>query len=345
MNASVLKQGQIFKNYKEICNHIEEPMKTGKSKQLQLVDWNRYFTYNKDGNKFVIVEVFEKELEKVANYTSNNIKNIKLMIDYLMSKHDIAVGQYFSMTTWYCDQLELLNKDVCNIVYQSSDEISEFCRINSVNDKLLSKYVSATKSILKDMLLKALNYMQKKQLVTFEYGHMFIYKLSRKSLGYFCTDELNEIIITNETSICNEMNVAHNLSKKLKGRQNLLVIYGNEELTKEFNDKKVKMLMHEEDAVNTCNNAIQDYYGDFYEFINEDHPILSYYAGISINELEEIDANTIELAYKLSDNIKQRVRKQLHITNDAETIEHLLFRYNNKDESDLEDILNIFKGE
>ena len=38
-----INEGQIFKNYKKLCEYLEEQVRTGKSKQLQLKDWNRYF--------------------------------------------------------------------------------------------------------------------------------------------------------------------------------------------------------------------------------------------------------------------------------------------------------------
>lgn len=33
-----INEGQIFKNYKKLCEYLEEQVKTGKSKQLQLKD-------------------------------------------------------------------------------------------------------------------------------------------------------------------------------------------------------------------------------------------------------------------------------------------------------------------
>ena len=51
INTNALKTNQTFKNYKELCEYLDEPIKTGKSKQLQLKDWERYFSYEKEGKK------------------------------------------------------------------------------------------------------------------------------------------------------------------------------------------------------------------------------------------------------------------------------------------------------
>ena len=49
MDINNLKKGQVVKNYKEMCLVLQEEIKTGKSKQLQLKDWERYFSYHKEG--------------------------------------------------------------------------------------------------------------------------------------------------------------------------------------------------------------------------------------------------------------------------------------------------------
>lgn len=62
-----IKVGQVFKNYKELCNALNENVKSGKSKQLQLKKWERYFSLSKDGNKFIINEIFAEPKEKINN--------------------------------------------------------------------------------------------------------------------------------------------------------------------------------------------------------------------------------------------------------------------------------------
>ena len=91
--------GQEFKNYKELCAYLGEQEKGGKSKDLQIKDWERYFSFEKQGHKFIITDVYDIPKEKVRkqrkvedkprkkykteNYTSNNNKNIKPMIELL----------------------------------------------------------------------------------------------------------------------------------------------------------------------------------------------------------------------------------------------------------------------
>ena len=54
--------------YKELCTIRGESVKTGKSKQLQLKDWQRYFTWeNPTKQTFLITEVYDVPFEKIDN--------------------------------------------------------------------------------------------------------------------------------------------------------------------------------------------------------------------------------------------------------------------------------------
>lgn len=58
MNTANLKVGMTIKNYKVLCGMLGEKTKTGKSKQLQLEDFKRYFEYdNSNGNTFIITGI------------------------------------------------------------------------------------------------------------------------------------------------------------------------------------------------------------------------------------------------------------------------------------------------
>ena len=64
---------KTYKNYKELCGILEEPIKGGKSKQLQMKEFERYFKYHKEGNKFIIDKIFQKPKEKMNTKSSNGI--------------------------------------------------------------------------------------------------------------------------------------------------------------------------------------------------------------------------------------------------------------------------------
>ena len=64
-NMNNVNLGQEFKNYKELCAYLGEQEKGGKSKDLQIKDWERYFSFEKQGHKFIITDVYDIPKEKV----------------------------------------------------------------------------------------------------------------------------------------------------------------------------------------------------------------------------------------------------------------------------------------
>ena len=309
-----------FKNYRKICEYLHEPIKTGKSKQLQLKDWKRYFEYERDGNAFVITKVYDAPKEKIrkaindtSNYTSNNTKNIQSMIAYLQAKFDLD-DNWYSFTDWYCEKLELMHKGICNAVYHP-DEIDAVCEEYNISDsKLFCEYVSAAKSELKNMFLKALAYLDKKKKITYHDQYKFTYQLGKRTKGNVITDSLNEQIEENETTVCNDMNEDYKLSKKMKGRQLLKIIYSKEKLTKEFKELSLGMLQDDDYAINVLNCELSDQHPTFhpdYCSICKERPLISYYRGISITDMELAESDPECLALDITNRIRTKVRKSL----------------------------------
>ncbi len=359
-----------FKNYRKICEYLHEPIKTGKSKQLQLEDWKRYFEYERDGNAFVITKVYDAPKEKIrkaindtSNYTSNNTKNIQSMIDYLQAKFDLD-DNWYSFTDWYCEKLELMHKGICNAVYHP-DEIDAVCEEYNISDgKLFCEYVSAAKSELKSMFLKALAYLDKKNKITYQDQYKFTYQLGKRTRGNVITDVLNERIEENETIVCNDMNEDYKLSKKMKGRQLLKIIYSKERLTKEFKELSLGMLQDDEYAIDKLNCELSYQHPTFhpdYSSICKDRPLISYYRGIAISDMELEESDQDCLALDITNRIRTKVRKSLVKSyrkpvelSDLKAIEKALFQqYYDKidediillaDNNDASDIEQIFGG-
>ena len=373
-NMNNVNLGQEFKNYKELCAYLGEQEKGGKSKDLQIKDWERYFSFEKQGHKFIITDVYDIPKEKVRkqrkvedkprkkykteNYTSNNIKNIKPMIELLSELlGSCEYNEVFnSYTSWYCDVLSLFDRKTSDSIYESARSLEHTCQkygISNVN--LYKDYISTTKSLLKDMLLKSLKHMEKKELIKYDVCYQFGYKLGVRTsvTGKFVTECLNDTIQENETTVCDAMNEEHLLSEKMKGRQLLFMIYNKEDLTNQFTEMKLQSLMEDKATVDKMNDCLIDYMVEYEgkhpdeitRIDNDKHPLLYYNQGIRINEiLDDLERyNVDELRVQIADNLCGRVREKLkakHYTNkwtdevihpyqycesDFDTIEKLLY--------------------
>ena len=374
--------GQEFKNYKELCAYLGEQEKGGKSKDLQIKDWERYFSFEKQGHKFIITDVYDIPKEKVRkqrkvedkprkkykteNYTSNNIKNIKPMIELLSELlGSCEYNEVFnSYTSWYCDVLSLFDRKTSDSIYESARSLEHTCQkygISNVN--LYKDYISTTKSLLKDMLLKSLKHMEKKELIKYDVCYQFGYKLGVRTsvTGKFVTECLNDTIQENETTVCDEMNEEHLLSEKMKGRQLLFMIYNKENLTNQFTEMKLQSLMEDKATVDKMNDCLIDYMVEYEgkhpdeitRIDKDEHPLLYYNQGIRINNIiDDLDRhNPDDLRKQIAENLCNRVRlkmKYKHYTHkwtgeiiypyqycesDFDKIEKLL--YNCKKENDI----------
>ncbi|MEY9867734.1 hypothetical protein ABIE66_003113 [Peribacillus sp. B2I2] len=67
-------------------------MKTGYSKQAQLKEWEGYFTYLKDKNKFIIKKILDDPIVKVEHRGGNNklayADKMYEMLTYILSKQE-----------------------------------------------------------------------------------------------------------------------------------------------------------------------------------------------------------------------------------------------------------------
>ena len=118
---NLLSEGQVFKNYKALCLYLGEEIKDGKSKNIQLKNWERFFTWERNKNEYIIKEIKEtpqsrvdKRKEKELGGYSDIINTI--MIYMLMyGKRDNPYGYSYTKTQLRKDVLKLVNKDYYNI--------------------------------------------------------------------------------------------------------------------------------------------------------------------------------------------------------------------------------------
>lgn len=358
--------------YPQICETVGWKQTTGDSKIAQIreiEDANEYYhPINKKTHKPKKSYIFTRKLRDMVepskeNSAGNNRKNIQPMIEYLQAKFDLD-DNWYSFTDWYCEKLELMHKGICNAVYHP-DEIDAVCEEFKISDdKLFCEYVSAAKSELKNMFLKALAYLDKKNKITYQDQYKFTYQLGKRTRGNVITDVLNERIEENETIVCNDMNEDYKLSKKMKGRQLLKIIYSRERLTKEFKELSLGMLQDDEYAIDKLNCELSYQHPTFhpdYCSICKERPLISYYRGIAITDMELEESDQDCLALDITNRIRTKVRKSLMKSHrkpmelsDLKAIEKALFQqYYDKidediillaDNDDASDIEQIFGG-
>ena len=159
MNILELKQGQVYKNYKALCEQLGEQPKTGKSKQLQLKDWERYFTYHKDGNKFVIDEVFSQAKEKIDGRKNNKGGNNNVYAEEL----DRIVLSCVGDGDWTLNDIFITCIPLLTSKYQ--DFLKYDCNVyaekNNMSTGLVDTYSQKLKGILERAIESSLTRLKK----------------------------------------------------------------------------------------------------------------------------------------------------------------------------------------
>lgn len=79
----MIKEGMIFKNYRDLCKFIGWKICGGSSKMAQLKSLDTICKWHKEGNKIVIDEVFETPVRKKDGRVSNGNKKFEELFEYL----------------------------------------------------------------------------------------------------------------------------------------------------------------------------------------------------------------------------------------------------------------------
>ena len=336
--------------YSQICEIIGWEITGGNVKKAQIKEIESCFEFyhpeNKKTHKPKKSYIFTKQLkEPVEPSRQNNGKKSNDVIDfydYLCSIfNDEYLDEWCSSTTWYCDILNLLEKEVSTDIYNDDEVIKKHCEKLGIHNWVLYKdYIGITRRVLKDLLFKALNYGKRKHTILYSTGYKFIYALGERSKGTFVSDNINDKIEQYEAEMCDEMNENYHLSSKMKGRQLLMLIYGNEAYAKEMKDGVCVSLMDDGDAMSEfddcLSNQCEHYVSDCGSVDDVERPLLDYHPVTMIRDIDDNGNGNPDFA---TDIIRKRVRKQILNAKDYRTKNNKYFgKYV------LDDVLKIEKA-
>lgn len=190
MNVNNLRVGQIVKNYKVLCEILGQEIKAGKGRQLQLKEFERYFEYHKDGQKFIIDCIYDEPLQKIDKRSEGNNSKYKddiaiLILDLLAQS---KTGQLFLSAGMLLRKLDMVNSN-----YTSGRRyIAKLSELTNVPEKNIYDFYNYTQSKLKRNLESALNDLRKKSLIQWSTEITVCYRNINMELN-----SLNEIKIQN----------------------------------------------------------------------------------------------------------------------------------------------------
>ena len=306
-----LSIGMAIKNYREMCFILEEKEKKGKSRLLQIANWERYFKWHKDGQKFIINEVFEMPIDKIDNRgkTENNkakyLTNIEsLILNLLVQGGSLGYGKVFLSKNKILRELKMINNNYafCKL---RLPKLSEFMNIDN---EVIKEWYDSTSRMLESNLDSALKNLESQSLIFWSkeitiakaipLAEINKNKISKTKV----IDQYDEEIINYDYYATNEVVLQYREGTDDEKR---FILYTEKEILKEMGlDNKSQVIACGlwQDFIERVNNILLDklniafYYKSYKILFNLEHV------------LENIDIND----FKLTDFIETIEKKKLN---------------------------------
>ncbi|MDM5306320.1 hypothetical protein [Peribacillus frigoritolerans] len=163
INTRNLSEGEIFKNYKALCEALNEKVKTGYSKQAQLKEWEGYFTYLKDKNKFIILKILDDPIVKVEQRGGNNklahADKMDEMLTYILSKQED--GELLMTINRLLLEMKMINENFTYGNY-NQNKVSNYL---DIKEAYIEEFFHLTKRTFKSNIDSMLDRLERKSMI------------------------------------------------------------------------------------------------------------------------------------------------------------------------------------
>lgn len=190
-----LTTGQEFKSYYDLCATLRIEPKDGNSKKSQMKEIDRFMLLEREGNKFIIKEIYDKPKPKEEKPNARNSK-YKQIIEYLITQqlYNLAkdnkdrradIACWFNGMTY---NLSMVNeKFASRDSYASPSELKKWLEDNKISEESYQSFYYSVKRKLRDYIETALRSLQKHYQLG--YSKEFLLRRSDGSMRFLTKDE------------------------------------------------------------------------------------------------------------------------------------------------------------
>lgn len=200
----------IIKNYKELCSILDIKETTGGAKKNQLKDLELYCKYDREGNKYIIKEVYKDPVISIGMLKQTKyIKQISnIIIEYLHDSANIEPIPLFKL-------LDILG--IANSNYEDVNRYrKEYSQIKDIHIASVYYFYSNTKTEFKRIVETCLNNLRKRRILNWSTCTMIID--GNTNTVYKADKETESLIIDTEYLVLNEMKI-ENMYELMKDRK------------------------------------------------------------------------------------------------------------------------------
>lgn len=167
IDVTQISEGEVFNTYPELCKALRCEVCGGNQKKKQLKEWQRYFNYEKDGNKFIITEVYNEPMSEEYRIAANAkytglIQNI--LLSYL-SQQKQEVAYITQQGLW--ETFGMINERYMEMRERNRREellnLSEDMTMFDIND-----FFKRSNTKFRDIVKVSLNSLKRRKLILFE---------------------------------------------------------------------------------------------------------------------------------------------------------------------------------
>lgn len=163
LDVSRLNEGMVIKNYKEMCQLLGQNITTGNAKKAQLVEWQRYFDYEKSGQKFLITNV--KEVPDRPNEHRVRRGLYVGYIEYLLTKY-LANREGYVVTMTKRELYVLLGM-TSEKLFDHSIKANYISNQDRTTTYEVLEFYNRAEAKLNSIITAALNSMQSRSLIKY----------------------------------------------------------------------------------------------------------------------------------------------------------------------------------
>lgn len=228
INTNNIKQDQVIKNYKELCELLEiKPTTSSIQRERQLEEIQQYCKFEKQGHKFIIKEIYNKPSISLNDLSkAKNAKYIKLVANILV--------EYLYKNPTELQQVPLIKLftilGITNSNYSSANRYrKELSQLYDIQSASIQYFFSNTRNEFKKVVERCLNNLQNRRVMN--WNRCVIVVDNKNETVYKADEEKQKIIINKEKDILQEMKY-----------MNMYQLMQNKKDFKKFNDRVHKEL-------------------------------------------------------------------------------------------------------
>lgn len=276
----MVKVGQKFNNYKELCEFLGETVKSGRSKQYQIKRWRRVFDFHNEGYKIIIDKVYNAPLIPDEQRCSNNHKNMDIYLPYIhkcLYKH---FGENMNTSYIISEALNLLNPNILNKVWNYDKDFFEGQDIDAED---FCHWISDVRAFLSSNIETVLKNLYSNGKIQYKTGYAFI--SNPKKIKYIAyTMDFNDYIDYVEEKVCDKLNEKYGISSRLSGRQLKYAIFRKQSYKKKYKKGVLVGVSKNTKLMNALQDSIDEQYKGII-FGSKEYPIDGYWKIWSITDV------------------------------------------------------------